>query len=75
MKKWFYVYDCSALALSHKLPPPRPLVEKEDPSEPELDEVDELESDLKDYHRKKGCHRSGLPGSFLSEVDPASEGM
>ena len=49
-KKWFYVYDCSALAFSHKVPPPLPLVEKEEVPESELEEADELKSDLQDYH-------------------------
>jgi hypothetical protein len=29
-KKWFYVYDCSAPAFSHKFPPPLPAAEKEE---------------------------------------------
>jgi hypothetical protein len=41
-----YVYDCSALAFSHKLPPPLSLVEKEVVLESEQEEADELESDL-----------------------------
>ena len=50
VKKWFYVYDCSTPAFSHKLPPPLPIAEKEDLSESKLEEANELESDLQDYH-------------------------
>jgi hypothetical protein len=42
-KKWFYVYDCSALAFSHKLPPPLPAVEKEEVPESKQEEANELE--------------------------------
>jgi hypothetical protein len=49
-KKWFYVYDCLALAFSHKLPPPLLLAEKEEVPEFEQEELDKLESDLQDYH-------------------------
>ena len=42
----FNVYNYSALAFSHKLPPPLPLVEKEGVPESEQEEADELESDL-----------------------------
>jgi hypothetical protein len=46
VKKWFYVYDCSAPAFSHELPPPLLAAEKEEVPEAELEEADELESDL-----------------------------
>ena len=47
-KKWFYVNGCSAPPFSHKLIPPLPITEKEDLPESELEEVDELKSDLQD---------------------------
>ena len=50
VKKWFNVYNYSALAFSHKLPPPLPLVEKEGVPESEQEEADKLKSDLQDYH-------------------------
>jgi hypothetical protein len=53
-KKWLYVYDCSAPAFSHKFPPPLLLAEKEEVPEFEQEELDELESDLQDYHRRRG---------------------
>ena len=43
----------TALVLSHKLPPSLPMTE-EDLAEFELEEADEHESDLLDYHRKRG---------------------
>ena len=54
VKKWFYVYDCLASAFSHKLPPLLPAAEKEEVPESELEEADELESDLQDYQRRRG---------------------
>jgi hypothetical protein len=53
-KKWFYVYDCLALAFSHKLQAPLPTAEKEEVPEFKLEDADELESDLQDYHRRRG---------------------
>ena len=50
VKKWFFVYDCSTLAFYHKLPPPLPVEEIEEVPESELEEADELKSDLQDYH-------------------------
>ena len=73
-KKWFYVYDCSAQAFSHKLPPPLSLAEKEEVPKSEQDEADELESDLQDYHRRRGV-TGQVPGNLLLEVDLAPEGM
>jgi hypothetical protein len=37
-------------------------------------EADELESDLQDYHRKRGVTGQVCLAAFLSEVDPALEG-
>jgi hypothetical protein len=54
VKKWFYVYDYSDSAFSHKLHPPLPIAEKEEVPESKLEEVHEHESDLQDYHRKRG---------------------
>ena len=45
-KKWFYVYDCLAPGFFHRLPPPLPVAEKEEVPESELEEANELESDL-----------------------------
>jgi hypothetical protein len=45
-KKWFYDYDCLALAFSHKLPPPRLVAEKEEVPKSEQEEANELKSDL-----------------------------
>jgi hypothetical protein len=74
-KKWFYVYDCSALAFSHKLPPPLLVAEKKEVLKPEQEEADELESDLQDYHRRRGVTSQACLVAFLLEMDPAPEGM
>jgi len=71
VKKWFYVYDCSALAFSHKLPPPLPAAEKEEVPESKLEEADELESDLLDYHwRRWVIGQACLVAFFQRRIQP-----
>jgi hypothetical protein len=65
VKKLFYVYDCSALAFSHKLSPRLPAVEKEKVPKSEQEEVDELESDLQDYHRRRGVTGQACLAAFF----------
>jgi hypothetical protein len=40
VNKWFYVYDCNALAFSHQFPLPLPVRLKEDLSKLEHHEAD-----------------------------------
>jgi hypothetical protein len=58
-------YDYSALAFYHKLPPPLPIMEKEEVPNPSWKR--------RTNSRVRG-YRSSLPGGLLSEVDPTPEG-
>jgi chromosome condensin MukBEF ATPase and DNA-binding subunit MukB len=74
VKKWFYVYDCLAVAFSRKLPPPLSLVEKEEVPKFKQEEVDELKSDLQDYHRRRGVTgQACLEAFFQRWIQPLRE--
>ena len=74
VKKWFYVYDCSAPAFSLKLPP-LPIAEKEEVPESKLEEADELESDLQDYQRRRGVTGQACLAAFFRRwIQPLGNG-
>jgi hypothetical protein len=62
------------LAFSHKLPPPLLATEKEEVPKFELEEVDELKSDLQDYHWRRGVtSQACLETFFWRWIQPLRE--